>query len=250
MITGETGTGKELVARALHRLSSRRRGPFVAINCAAMPESLLENELFGHGKGAYTDAKSMRRGLFVQANRGSLFLDEIGSLPLPLQPKLLRALQERRVRPVGGDMEEPFDARIITATNCELEQAVAQERFRSDLFFRINVIHMNLPPLRARGNDVLILAQHFVREFAARMKRPVAGLSTAAAQKLMAYPWPGNIRELQNCVESAVAVTNYELISVEDLPERIQNGEPRRPQMTAHPWFPCKNWSASISSVC
>jgi two-component system response regulator HydG len=223
LITGESGTGKELVAQALHARSKRQQGPFVAINCSAMPESLLESELFGHSKGAFTDAKGSRSGLFVQANAGTLFLDEIGELALGLQPKLLRALQERTVRPVGSDVEVAFDARIVTATNRDLETAVDEKRFREDLFYRINVIHIEVPPLRARGSDVLLLAQHFITRFAGQFDKQVVGLSTAAAEKLMAYAWPGNVRELQNAIERAVALTHFGQLVVEDLPEKIRD---------------------------
>jgi two-component system, NtrC family, response regulator AtoC len=222
LITGESGTGKEVVARALHRRSRRSQRPFVAINCAAMPEALLESELFGHVRGAFTDARSARTGLFVQADGGTLLLDEIGDLPLALQPKLLRALQERTVRPIGGDREVPFDVRLIVATNRDLESAVEEGRFREDLYFRINVIHLALPPLRARGSDTLALAQHFLVQFAAQMGKHVTGLSPAVAERLLAYTWPGNVRELQNCMERAVALTQFEEITVEDLPEKIR----------------------------
>jgi DNA-binding NtrC family response regulator len=223
LVTGESGTGKELVARALHRLGARKSGPFIAINCAAMPETLLESELFGHAKGAFTDARADRAGLFVQASGGTLFLDEIGDMPLGMQAKLLRALQERKVRPVGGNREIPFDVRIVAATNRDLDTAVAEGRFREDLFFRVNVIQVAVPPLRARGNDVLLLAQSFLEHFAARAGKNVAGLSTAAAERLLAYGWPGNVRELSNAVERAVAVTRFAEITVEDLPERIRD---------------------------
>jgi two-component system response regulator HydG len=223
LVTGESGTGKELVARALHNRSTRAHGPFVAINCAAMPETLLESELFGHVKGAFTDARSARTGLFVQANGGTLFLDEIGELSLGLQPKLLRALQERKVRPVGGDTEVPFDARILAATNRDLETAALEHRFREDLYYRINVIHIDVPPLRARGSDILLLAQHFVQHFASSFGKQVKGLSKTAAEKLTSYGWPGNVRELQNCIERAVALTRFEEILIEDLPEKVQN---------------------------
>ena len=223
LVTGETGTGKELVARALHRRGRRHGGPFVAVNCAAMPEPLLESELFGHTRGAFTDARAARAGLFVQANGGTLFLDEIGDLPLGLQPKLLRALQERVIRPVGADTEVPFDVRLISATNRDLESAVEEHRFREDLYFRINVISIKVPPLRARGNDVLILAQHYIEQYAARSGKRVTGLSPAAAERLLTYAWPGNVRELQNCIERAVALTQYEQIAVDDLPEKIRH---------------------------
>ncbi|WP_164008353.1 sigma-54-dependent transcriptional regulator [Pyxidicoccus trucidator] len=223
LITGESGTGKEVAARAVHTRGRRKGGPFVAINCAAMPEALLESELFGHAKGAFTDAKAARTGLFVQAHGGTLFLDEVGELPLTLQPKLLRALQERTVRPVGGDTEIPFDARIVAATNRDLELAVEEGRFREDLYYRLNVIGVELPPLRARGNDVLALSQRFIEQFAARTGKRVVGLSPAAAQRLLTYGWPGNVRELQNCLERAVALTSFEELTVDDLPERVRN---------------------------
>jgi len=223
LIVGETGTGKELVARALHRGSPRSSGPFVAINCAAMPEALLESELFGHVRGAFTDAKSSRTGLLVRASGGTLLLDEIGDMSLGLQPKLLRALEERRVRPVGSDTEVSFDVRIIAATHRDIDAAVKAGQFREDLFFRLNVILMELPPLRARGNDILLLAQHFIRHFAGRSGKKVLGLSSGAAEKLFSYSWPGNVRELQNCIERAVALTRYEQLTVEDLPEKIRN---------------------------
>ncbi|WP_241758722.1 sigma-54-dependent transcriptional regulator [Pyxidicoccus parkwayensis] len=223
LITGESGTGKEVAARAVHARGRRKDGPFVALNCAAMPEALLESELFGHAKGAFTDAKASRTGLFVQAHGGTLFLDEVGELPITLQPKLLRALQERTVRPVGGDTEIPFDARIVAATNRDLELAVEEGRFREDLYYRLNVIGIELPPLRARGNDVLSLSQRFTELFAARTGKRVVGLSPAAAQRLLAYGWPGNVRELQNCIERAVALTSFEQLTVDDLPERVRN---------------------------
>lgn len=223
LITGETGTGKEMVARAVHRRSRRHDGPFVALNCAAMPEHLLESELFGHARGAFTDAKTARAGLLVQADGGTLFLDEIGDMPLGLQPKLLRALQERAVRPVGGDVEVPFDARIIVATNRDLESAVEERRFREDLYYRINVIHVTLPALRARGSDVLLLAQHFLSRFATQAGKQVTELSSAAAERLLAYSWPGNVRELQNSMERAVALARYTQVNVEDLPEKIRD---------------------------
>lgn len=222
LITGASGTGKELVAERIHRRSSRSGGRFVAVNCAALPENLLESELFGHARGAFTDAKSDRSGLFLKANGGTLLLDEISELPLTLQPKLLRALQERTIRPVGKDREVPFDARIVVATNRDLEAAVTSGNFREDLYYRVNVVQVDLPPLRVRGNDVLILAQSFVADFAQRYGKDVAGLSANAADKLLAYDWPGNIRELQNAIERAVALTQFEDITVDDLPLKIR----------------------------
>ena len=222
LIHGETGTGKELVARAVHNKSKRREGPFVAINCAAVPHSLLESELFGHARGAFTDAKSTRVGLFQQANGGTLFLDEIGELPVDVQPKLLRALQERKVRPVGDNREIAYDARIVAATNRDLENEVREKRFREDLFYRINVVKVEVPPLRSRGSDTLHLAHHFLKVFAERSGKPTIELSERAAERLMAYEWPGNVRELENCIEHAVALARFDQVTVEDLPEKLR----------------------------
>jgi two-component system response regulator HydG len=228
LVTGESGTGKELVAKAIHARSRRATGPFVAINCAAMPEPLLESELFGHTKGAFTDARQARQGLFLKASGGTIFLDEIGEMPMGMQAKLLRVLQERTVRPVGGDKEVPFDTRIIAATNRDLDTEVAERRFREDLFYRINVVRINVPPLRSRASDVLVLAQNFVERFAAVHRTNVKGLSSAAAERLMAYSWPGNVRELQNCIERAVALARYETLGVDDLPEKLRDYRPSR----------------------
>ena len=222
-VTGESGTGKEVAARALHRLSRRAQGPVVAVNCAAVPETLIESELFGHARGAFTDARTARAGLLVQAHGGTLFLDEIAELPLAAQVKLLRVLQERVVRPVGSDREVAFDARLIVATNRDLERAVEEGRFREDLFFRIHVLPIELPPLRARSGDVLLLAQHFVRQFAARIDKPVEGIVPAAAALLLAYQWPGNVRELMNCIEHAVALSRTQHIAPDDLPARVRS---------------------------
>ena len=223
LITGESGTGKEVVARSIHEQSSRRDGPFVVVNCAALPDTLLESELFGHAKGAFTDARTDRKGLFVQAERGTLFLDEIGEMPMTMQPKLLRALEENKIRPVGSEGEIATDVRIVTATNRDLETAIEEKRFREDLFYRINVFQVELPPLRARGTDVLLLSQHFVELFAAGSKREVVGISPAAAEKLVAYRWPGNVRELRNVIERAVALTRFDKLAVEDLPDKIRD---------------------------
>ena len=222
LIHGETGTGKELIARAIHMRSRRRDGAFVAINCAAVPHSLLESELFGHARGAFTDAKAERKGLFVQSTGGTLFLDEIGELPIDMQPKLLRALQERKVRPVGANHEIPFDSRIVAASNRNLEDEVYEKRFREDLYYRINVVKIDVPPLRERGGDVLHLAQFFLKQFAQRNDKNALELSTTGAEKLMAYNWPGNVRELENCMEHAVALARFDQITVEDLPEKIR----------------------------
>ena len=226
LITGESGTGKELVAKAIHARSSRAQRPFVAINCAAMPEPLLESELFGHTKGAFTDARQARQGLFLNASGGTLFLDEIGEMAMGVQAKLLRVLQERTVRPVGGEKEIPFDTRIIAATNRDLEGDVASHSFREDLFYRINVVHIDVPPLRARAGDVLVLAQHFVERFSAIHRTNVSTLSGPAAECLLAYSWPGNVRELQNCIERAVALTSHDTLGVDDLPEKVRNHRP------------------------
>jgi two-component system response regulator AtoC len=222
LITGESGTGKELVARALHRRGRRAQKPFVTINCAAVPANLLESELFGHVRGAFTDARTSRTGLFVQAHGGTLFLDEIGELPVELQPKLLRVLQERVVRPVGGTTEVECNLRLVAATNRDLEEAVAQARFREDLYFRLNVIHIEVPALRFRGNDVLLLAQHFVDRYAAASGRSVRGIAPAVAERLVGYQWPGNVRELQNCIERGVALARYDQIMVDDLPPKLR----------------------------
>jgi two-component system response regulator HydG len=228
LITGESGTGKELVARAIHAQSPRKDAPFVAVNCAAMPASLLESELFGHVRGAFTDAKRSRPGLFVQAGSGTLFLDEIGEMPLEMQVKLLRVLQERKVRPVGGDEEVSFDARVVTATNRDLESEVEEKRFREDLFYRINVVAIPVPPLRARGGDVLVLAQYFLRKIASRTGKPVEGISAEAARKLADYDWPGNVRELENCMERAVALCRLSEITVDDLPDKVKDHQSSR----------------------
>ncbi|QDU99093.1 sigma-54-dependent transcriptional regulator [Lignipirellula cremea] len=221
LITGESGTGKELVARSLHKQSRRRQQPFVAVNCSALPEALLESELFGHAKGAFTDARAERKGLFLQAQGGTLLLDELGEMPIAMQVKLLRALEENKVRPVGGDKELPFDVRVLAATNRDLEAAIEEKRFRDDLYYRIDVIQLELPPLRSRGTDILLLARKFVETYAQRAGKSVQGVSEQAGGKLLAYSWPGNVRELRNVIERAVALTRYEKIAVEDLPDKI-----------------------------
>ncbi len=222
LITGESGTGKELVARSIHQRSSRANQPFVAVNCAALSETLLESELFGHTKGAFTDARSERRGLFLEAQGGTLLLDELGDMPMPMQVKLLRALEENRLRPVGSDREIEFDVRVLAATHRDLESAVEEGRFRQDLFYRINVIQIHLPPLRARSTDILMLATHYVEQFARKSRKPVSGIAEPAAEKLLAYSWPGNVRELRNVMERAVALTSYDTITLDDLPEKIR----------------------------
>jgi DNA-binding NtrC family response regulator len=233
LITGESGTGKELVARALHDQSSRKGQPFVAINCAAMPAPLLESELFGHVRGAFTDAKEARQGLFVQAKGGTVFLDEIGEMPPEMQVKLLRVLQERMVRPVGGDTELPVRARVVTATNRNLEHEVEDKRFREDLYYRINVVAIGVPPLRERQDDVLMLAQLFLTRIAKRMNKRVRGISQAAGRRLLDYDWPGNVRELENSMERAVAICRLDEITIEDLPSTLVDTPPESAVMTA-----------------
>jgi two-component system response regulator HydG len=223
LVQGESGTGKELVARALHAKSDYADGPFVAINCAAVPENLLESTLFGHVRGAFTDAKTTRPGLFVEADGGTLFLDEIGEMPLEMQTKLLRAVQEKKVRPVGGSTEVDFDTRIVSATNQDLEDMVHKGLFREDLYYRIAVVTLDIAPLRRRGNDILLLAQHFLQKEAERVGKPIDGFTPDVARKLLDYEWPGNVRQLQNVVERAVALTRGERISVEDLPDKIRS---------------------------
>jgi two-component system response regulator HydG len=223
LITGESGTGKEVFANLIHQRSRRAHGPFVAVNCTAMPETLLESELFGHTRGAFTDAREARTGLFVQARGGTLLLDEVGDMPLTLQPKILRVLQERKVRPLGATSEVATDVRVIAATNRDLESAVEERRFREDLYFRLNVIQVPLPPLRSRAGDVLPLAQQFLSTIARRAHKLVTGIAPAAAEKLVAYSWPGNVRELQNCMERAVALARFDQVVVDDLPERVRD---------------------------
>ncbi len=227
LICGESGTGKELVAQALHQRSHRKKAPFVAINCAALPATLLESELFGHVRGAFTDAKHDRAGLFEQAEGGTILLDEIGEMPNEMQAKLLRALQDRRVRRVGGTTEHAFNARIVASTNRDIEDAVETGRFREDLYYRINVVRIDMPPLRSRGNDVLLLAQAFIGRAAERTGKRVTGLSTGVAHRLREYNWPGNVRELENCVEAAVALTKFEELVIDDLPEKIRRYAPK-----------------------
>lgn len=221
LITGESGVGKELTAQAVHSNSRREKKPLISINCAAMPGQLLESELFGYVKGAFTDARTAKKGLFQEADGGTLFLDEIGEIPIDLQPKLLRVLEERRVRPLGGVNEIPVDVRIIAATNRDLDTAVEEGLFREDLFYRLNVIKLAIPPLRSRGTDILLLANKFIEQFAKKQKREVTGITEAAVQKLLDYSWPGNVRELRNAVEHAVALTQFEKIVPEDLPAKV-----------------------------
>jgi two-component system response regulator PilR (NtrC family) len=218
LITGESGTGKELVARALHSEGVRAKAPFVAVNCGAIPEELMESELFGHKRGSFTGAVSDTLGMFQEANGGTLFLDEIGELTLALQVKLLRALQERKVKPVGATDESEIDVRVIAATNRDLESEVARGAFRADLYYRLNVIELRLPPLRHRREDIPLLAEHFLKRFSAEHRR-ASKLSAEAMRRLESYEFPGNVRELENIIERAVALSSSSLIGVSDLPE-------------------------------
>jgi len=221
LVTGETGTGKELVARAIHRRSRRAAGPFVPVDCGAIPDALLESELFGHERGAFTGADARRIGLVEFADGGTLFLDEIGELPLPLQAKLLRVLQERRVRRVGARQENAVDVRVVAATARGIDVMVERGEFRRDLFYRINVVRIDLPPLRQRGDDIGLLAEAFANRAAQEMGRAPLGLTGDAYQVLRGYAWPGNVRELQNVIRRAVAMTRGPRAGVEDLPDEI-----------------------------
>jgi DNA-binding NtrC family response regulator len=223
LITGESGTGKELIARAIHFNSPRAAKPFVAVNLAAIPETLIESELFGHKRGAFTDARADHSGLFVEADQGTIFLDEIGELPVPLQAKLLRALQEREVRALGATKPDKIDVRVVAATNRDLEQRMREGQFREDLFYRLNVIHIALPALRTRAEDIVALADHFLAEAKRRSARPLAGFSQAAVKAMLAYHWPGNVRELENAIEHAVALTEGPEIGADDLPSAVRD---------------------------
>jgi DNA-binding NtrC family response regulator len=221
LITGESGTGKDLLARALHFESSRREGPFVPINCAAIPDNLIESELFGHVRGAFTDARQSKTGLFVAARGGTLFLDEIGEMPLPLQAKLLRVLEDKKVRPVGATEEIPIDVRIVAATNADLEPLMEQGRFRSDLYYRLATLMLAVPPLRERPEDIPLLVKHFVARAAAEAGKPLPEIEPAAISVLMRYRWPGNVRELHNALQSAVILCRDDRLTVKDLPPRV-----------------------------
>jgi two-component system, NtrC family, response regulator PilR len=221
LITGESGTGKELVARAIHENSPRATTPFITINCGAFPETLLESELFGYVKGAFTGANENRRGLFQAAHGGTLFLDEIGNMNLAMQVKLYRVLQEGKVRPLGSTEEIDVDVRVITATNKNLEKAIASGEFREDLFYRLSVIPIHLPSLRERREDIPLLARHFLERFRKSMEKPIEGISPQAMSRLETYDWPGNVRELENTIERAVALESGPEISTAMLPDRI-----------------------------
>jgi two-component system response regulator PilR (NtrC family) len=221
LITGETGTGKELVARAIHENSARAQAPFITINCGAFPETLLESELFGYVKGAFTGANENREGLFRAADGGTLFLDEIGNMSLPMQVKLYRVLQEGKVRPLGSNEETNVDVRVIAATNKDLDKAIAAGEFREDLYYRLSVIPIQLPPLRDRRDDIPLLARAFLERFRTTMGKPVKGISPEAMVLLEAYDWPGNVRELENTMERSVALETGDVISAAVLPEKI-----------------------------
>ncbi len=222
LITGESGTGKELIARAIHYNSSRASRPFIAIDCSSLAENLLESELFGHVRGAFTGAIANKRGLFEEANNGTCFLDEIGDISLAMQAKLLRVLQEHEIKRVGGTETIKIDVRIIAATNKNLEELVAEKKFREDLFYRLNVVTIHLPPLRERPEDIELLAEHFLNKFATENNKPVPHLSKEALELLKRYNWPGNVRELENVIERAVTLAQRPLILPEDLPRRIR----------------------------
>jgi len=237
-VRGESGTGKELIARAIHLASNRKDKPFVAINCAALPETLLESELFGHEKGAFTGAIRNSKGLFAQAHEGTIFLDEIGDMPLSIQAKFLRVLQERQFYPVGSERPLEVDVRVIVATNQNIEELVKQGRFREDLYYRIHVIPVALPPLRERKEDIPLLVDHFLKKFCGQMGKKINGLTPQAMQRMMLHDWPGNIRELENTIEYAVAMSSRDVIA-EDmiLPTTNVPEEPIRPLKEAREAF-------------
>jgi DNA-binding NtrC family response regulator len=224
LIHGESGTGKELVARAIHFNSPRKEGPFIAVNCAAIPRELMESELFGHVKGSFTGAIADKRGKFEMANGGSIFLDEIGDLELPLQAKILRALQEREFERVGGTRPVRVNIRLIAATNKDLTRAMKEGAFREDLFYRLSVIPLRIPPLRERKEDIPTLAEHFLRKYSKENEKQIKGISSKAIQALLSYDWPGNVRELENCMERAVVMAESDSIHLADLPLALQGG--------------------------
>jgi two-component system, NtrC family, response regulator PilR len=228
LITGESGTGKDLVARAVHYNSLRREHPFVALNCGALPETLLESELFGHMRGAFTGADANKKGLVEVAERGTIFLDEIGEMSATMQVKLLRVLQDRRFRRLGGTEEVQADIRVIAATNQDLQKMVAESRFREDLYYRINVIHLDLPPLRGRREDVPLLAEHFLAKYSDGAEKPVRSISQEALDVLSAYDWPGNVRELENAIERAVALEQTQIVLPESLPAQVRSQSSKR----------------------
>jgi DNA-binding NtrC family response regulator len=221
LITGESGTGKELVAKAIHYNGMRKEGPFIAVNCAAIPEGLLESELFGYKKGAFTDAKSDKRGLILEANEGALFLDEITEMPLVLQAKLLRVIEEKEVRPLGDTNSYPIDVRFISTSNRDFKSVIQQGRFREDLYYRLKVIDIELPPLRERKEDIPLLVQHFIRKFSDELKKSVSAITEDALKILVNYAWPGNVRELENIIQRAITLSRHNMIHPEDLPNSL-----------------------------
>lgn len=221
LITGESGTGKELVAKAIHYNGIRKEGPFVAVNCAAIPETLLESELFGYKKGAFTDAKTDKKGLIFEANEGTLFLDEITEMASTLQAKLLRVIEEKEIRPLGDTNSYPVDVRIISTTNRDIGSVIQQDRFREDLYYRLRVIDIELPPLRDRREDIPLLVQHFINKFSQDLKKDVSGVSEEALKIFLNYTWPGNVRELENVIQRAITLTRHETILPEDLPHSM-----------------------------
>jgi DNA-binding NtrC family response regulator len=220
-VTGESGTGKELVAKAIHYNGIRKEGPFIAVNCAAIPETLLESELFGYKKGAFTDAKTDKKGLVFEAYEGTLFLDEITEMPNMLQAKLLRVIEEREVRPLGDTHSYPIDVRFISTTNRDIQSVIEEGRFREDLYYRLKVIDIELPPLRERREDIPLLIQHFIEKFNATLKKKISGVSEGALKLLLNYSWPGNVRELENVIERAINLSQQEIILSEDLPKAL-----------------------------
>jgi len=247
LLLGESGTGKELFARAVHHLSPRRDLPFVALNCAAIPEGLVENELFGHERGAFTGAGNRKAGKMDLAHRGTLFLDEIGELPLAIQAKLLRVLEERTFERVGGTQSIDVDVRIVVATNRDLHKAVADKSFREDLYFRISAVPLTIPPLRERANDVLLLAEHFLEKFSREFGKPGARLSDDAKQRILDYRWPGNVRELQNAIERSVILSDGPLISADTL--QLQPQRPESNSMPSGMLPPTFSWVGTLEDV-
>lgn len=235
LIEGENGTGKDLIAKTLHYQSLRQAEPFIAINCAAIPETLLESELFGYEKGAFTDAKSQKRGIFELADRGTLFLDEIGEIPLMLQAKLLRVLEDQIFRRLGGLKDIKLDLRVVAATNKNLREAVKEGAFRQDLFFRLNVIHITIPPLRERPDDILPMARFFIEHYNRKFKRQIEGVTAETARQLLAHDWPGNVRELRNAIERAMILEETSQITAASLPLSIAHNAPSQPAFATQP---------------
>lgn len=242
LVTGESGTGKELVARQIHELSTRKNEAFVAVNCGAIPENLIESELFGHKKGSFTGAVSEKVGLFEAADGGTLFLDEIGELPLSMQVKLLRSLQEKKVRKVGGNEDQKIDVRVIAATNRDLEAAIAKNEFREDLYYRLNVIQLKTPPLRVRKEDLEELSAYFLAKYSKQGNREIDGFSEEAMDALRSYNWPGNVRELENTIQRCVALTNSGMVDIEVLPASIlgmsEEDQEKRDRLRGRPFLP------------